>query len=566
MSASEAVATIEAVDHLAAAQSYAYDNNTPFGYVVSQNPAAGSLVSMGTTVNILISLGQPLVPGVVGSSEAEARAAIEGVDELQVGAVSYTYNPMVEAGLVISQNPAGGTAVPIGTTVDLVVSLGQSSTVPAVAGTTKAEAITAITTAGLTVGSLTYEYSEVVAAGVVVRQSPDAGTVLVAGSTVDFVVSMGQPATAMEHGGSRLVELLNNDGGWHMSANGDPNSPSDANISGSAAIGLAQAYRQTGDPNMLAALEQAKTFLLGKTDSFAIADGTLAVEFDDVLGGTACTDHVMDNFYDKLATGTYYDAISQTTHDTASYVQLLRDRRFNEGVANMAAWDLGLALHSAHIIGAATAEWVDGVKAEIDELDGNEGYDVLGLAGAVYGLAAAGEDYDPYAGQHASASNLSDLAAILAGYQLETGGFTWRSLYMDPHFDETLKETVYGLLALEAFDRSGYLMQIRDAANYVQSVQLETGGWENYPGEGENNESTGEALRAIMTIAPPLGDFDDDGDVDFRDFAGLASSWMSVTGEGQWNADCDIARPKDNTIDGHDLRVFVNNWLASVEQ
>ncbi|MHC4154127.1 MAG: PASTA domain-containing protein, partial [Planctomycetota bacterium] len=558
--------TIEAVDHLAAAQSYAYDNNTPFGDVVSQNPAAGTLVNIGTTVNIVISLGQPLVPGVVGVSEAEARAAIEGVDELQVGTVSYAYSPTVAAGFVISQNPVGGTAVPIGTTVDLVVSLGQSSTVPAVAGTAKAEAITAITAAGLTVGSVTYEYNDVVAAGMVVRQSPDAGTVLVAGSTVDFVVSMGQPATAMEHGGSRLVELLNNDGGWHMSANGDPNSPSDANISGSAAIGLAQAYRQTGDPNMLAALEQAKTFLLSKTDIFALTDGTLAVELDDVLGGTVCTDHVMNDFYDKLATGTYYDAISQTTHDTASYIQLLRDTRFNQDVANLAAWDLGLGLYSAHVIGTSTAEWVDGVKAEIDELDGGGGYDVLGLAGAVYGLAAAGEDYDPQAGQHASASNLTDLAAILAGYQLETGGFTWHWLYMEEGADETLKETVYGLLALEAFDRSSYLMQIRDAANYVQSVQLETGGWENYPGEQENNESTGEALQAIMTIAPPLGDFDDDGDVDLKDFAGLASSWMSMAGAEQWNPDCDISRPKDNTINRLDLAMFVNNWLAAVGQ
>jgi hypothetical protein len=370
----------------------------------------------------------------------------------------------------------------------------------------------------------------------------------------------------MEQGGSRLVELLNNDGGWHMSENGDPNLPSDANISGSVAIGLAHAYRRTGDPDMLAALQQAKTFLLSKTDTFGVTDGRLAAELDDVLGGTACITHVMDNFYDKLAAGTYYDSISQTTHDTASYIQSLCDRRFTQGVANLAAWDLGLGLHSAYVIGASTAEWVDGLKAEIDELDGDAGYDVLGLAGAVYGLAAAGEDYDPQAGQHASASNLSDLAAILAGYQLETGGFTWRSIYMDPHFDEALKETVYGLLALEAFDRSSYLMQIRDAANYVQSIQLETGGWEDYPGEGENNQSTGEALQAIMAIAPPLGDFDDDGDVDFRDFAGLASSWMSVAGAGQWNADCDIARPKDNTIDGLDLAVFVNNWLAGVQE
>ncbi|HUT28368.1 MAG TPA: PASTA domain-containing protein [Sedimentisphaerales bacterium] len=566
MSANEAVTTIEAVDDLAAAQSYAYDNNTPFGYIVSQSPAAGTVVSMGTTVNIVISLGQPLVPGVVGLSEAEARVAIKGVDELQVGTVSYAYSPTVAAGFVISQNPAGGTSVPIGTSVDFVVSLGQSSTVPAVVGATKAEAVTAITTAGLTVGSVTYEYNDVVAAAVVIRQSREAGTIVVAGSALDFVVSMGQPGVVMGLGGSRLVELLNNDGGWHLSPNGDPNVASDPNIFGSIATGLLQAYRQTGDPNMLAALQKSKLFLLGKMNNFAVTDGMLAVELDNILGGSECVDHVMSNFYDKLAAGTYYDAASRTTHDTASYVQSLRERRASQGAANLAAFDLGLGLYSVNLIGAETTEWINGVKAEIDELDGNHGYDVLGLAGAVYGLAAAGEDYDPQAGQHASASSLSDLAAILAGYQLKTGGFTWHWLYMEEGIDETLKETVYGLLTLEAFDRSSYLTQIRDAANYVQSVQLETGGWEDYLGEGENNENTGQALRAVMTIAPPPGDFDDDGDVDFKDYATFASSWLSDAGGERWNPDCDISYPNDDTVDALDLAVLLNNWLAAVEQ
>ena len=53
---------------------------------------------------------------------------------------------------------------------------------------------------------------------------------------------------------------------------------------------------------------------------------------------------------------------------------------------------------------------------------------MIGLAGAVYGLAAGGEDYDPVAGEHAAASNLSDLAAILASYQIDGGGFAYADL------------------------------------------------------------------------------------------------------------------------------------------
>jgi len=282
-------------------------------------------------------------------------------------------------------------------------------------------------------------------------------------------------------GGNRLVELQNNDGGWDWSLDdGDPNSGSDTETFASVAMGLAQAYYQTEDPNMLAALQKAKVFLLNKTDDFVSSDGALAVELDSILGGTACVDYVKTNFYDKLEAGTYYDANSDAVHDTNSYVQALRNRRFDEEIANLAAWDLGLGLYNAYVIGANTTEWLAGVKAEIDELDGNYAYDVLGLAGAVFGLVAVGEDYDPQAGQHAAASSLSDLAEILAGCQLDTGGFTWHPAFMNEGWDEMVQETVYALMALSEFERPGYSTNISDAGIYLQSVQLVTGGWENH--------------------------------------------------------------------------------------
>jgi hypothetical protein len=105
---------------------------------------------------------------------------------------------------------------------------------------------------------------------------------------------------------------------------------------------------------MLAALQKAKAFLLSKTDDFVGTDGALAVELDSLLGGTTCIDYVSTTFYDQLEAGTYYDARSGIVHDTNSYVQAQRDRRSNEGIANLAAWDLGLGLHSSYVIGANT--------------------------------------------------------------------------------------------------------------------------------------------------------------------------------------------------------------------
>jgi hypothetical protein len=61
---------------------------------------------------------------------------------------------------------------------------------------------------------------------------------------------------------------------------------------------------------------------------------------------------------------------------------------------------------------------------------------------------------------------------------------------------------------------------------------------------------------------PVRGDFEPDKDVDFVDFATLASAWLSTpSNPGTWNAVCDISNPQDFIIDYKDAVIFVNNWL-----
>jgi parallel beta-helix repeat protein len=305
---------------------------------------------------------------------------------------------------------------------------------------------------------------------------------------------------SMVAGGNRLVAMQYSDGswGWPLTA-----PPTYANIIGPIAMGLAQAYQQTGAVGQRTALVNAGAYLLTKNNNFSPSDGYLAAELDKVLGVTTYTTHVMTNFYNPLAAGTYNRNGAGTLYNTAGYVQLVRDSRVSQGIPNLAAWDLGMGLVAASSCGASTADWISGVKAEIDELDGNQYYDVIGLAGAVYSLAFVGEDFDPTAGQHSAASNLNDLAAILAGYQLSTGGFTWNSAYVTLG-NETNQETAYAILALNQVNRTTYLTNIHDAADYLISVQLGTGGWDNFPGDpgGENNELTGEALWGISAAYP----------------------------------------------------------------
>ncbi|MBL1214915.1 MAG: T9SS type A sorting domain-containing protein [Ignavibacteriae bacterium] len=309
-----------------------------------------------------------------------------------------------------------------------------------------------------------------------------------------------------QNGADRLAALQQNDGGWDWPLDdGDPNDPSAVNTIGPIAMGLAHAYHFTGDPAHLTALSNAGALLLSKTNNFSPSDGYLAAMLDDIFGGTAYVDHVTTNFYDPLAAGTYDKNGAGTLYTTADYVLLVRTNRANQGIANLAAWDLGMGLVGAAMAGANTADWIAGVKAEIDELDGAEYYDVVGLAGAIYGLAIVGEDYDPTAGEHAAANSLADLANILASYQIDMGGFAWNSAYVIPNDDnEVIQETAYSLLALNELDRELFLDNIIGAGEFLIGVQLLTGGWENNPGSGENNEITGEALWGISVSSPEL--------------------------------------------------------------
>lgn len=307
--------------------------------------------------------------------------------------------------------------------------------------------------------------------------------------------------TVMQNGGSRLAATQYTDGGWGWPLNAPPTYE---NIIGPIAMGLAQAYRVTGDPAMLSALQDAAAYFQSKpTGYFSPSDGYIAAELDSILGGTANTDFVKANFYDQLAAGTYNRKGLGTLYDTAGYINLIRTSRESQGIANLAAWDIGIGIVGAAAVGADTTEWINGTKAEIDELDGSAYYDVVGLAGAIFGLATVGEDYDPIAGEHAAASNINDLADILASYQIGlSGGFTWNSNYLNPNEgNETVQETAYAILALK--EVGGYGNVIDRASQYLQSVQLSTGGWENYAGDGENNEVTGEALWAISANPVP---------------------------------------------------------------
>ena len=61
------------------------------------------------------------------------------------------------------------------------------------------------------------------------------------------------------------------------------------------------------------------------------------------------------------------------------------------------------------------------------------------------------------------------------------------------------------------------------------------------------------------------GDVNGDCFVDLGDFEPLAAAWESQPGKANWNSNCNIASPSDNTIDLADLLVIIKHWLTSTQ-
>ncbi|HHT21207.1 MAG TPA: PASTA domain-containing protein, partial [Tissierellia bacterium] len=170
-----------------------YSDTVEEGHVISHRPSADTEVNEDSIVDVVISRGrqikQTTVPDVTNIPHADAIAALRNV-KLQ-NSFTEEYSNDVAEGLVISQSPGEGTEVEEDTVVNLVISLGpETVTVPSVTGLIQSEASTILTNAGLRM-SFSETYSDTVAKGYVISQSPGQGASAPRGSTVSVVISQG---------------------------------------------------------------------------------------------------------------------------------------------------------------------------------------------------------------------------------------------------------------------------------------------------------------------------------------------------------------------------------------
>jgi len=125
------------------------DEKTPRGFVISQNPVAGTKMSPGTTVDLVVSKG----PSLIEISDLSRKSPEDAIQILETLGFEYElieeYSEDVEVGLVSGTLPEAGEIVTPDKLIQVIVSLGIRIEVPEVEGLKYEDAIRVLEELGL---------------------------------------------------------------------------------------------------------------------------------------------------------------------------------------------------------------------------------------------------------------------------------------------------------------------------------------------------------------------------------------------------------------------------------
>ncbi len=205
MTEEEATEAIEGAGLEVGEVAHEVSDEVGIGLVMSQDPEPNTKQEEGTAVDLVVSDGPEHgapdtsamveVPNLAHMTPAQAEAALgklglkakRGEDVPAATLLGAT----VRVGRVGAQTPAPGAGVAPGMTVTYQLAKADDGVeVPSVTGKSKDDAVYALEAAGFEV-SVQYDYSDSVAEGKVISQSPSAGSGAGKGSTVTIVVSLG---------------------------------------------------------------------------------------------------------------------------------------------------------------------------------------------------------------------------------------------------------------------------------------------------------------------------------------------------------------------------------------
>jgi beta-lactam-binding protein with PASTA domain len=159
----------------------------PPGTVLDQRPAEGSQVKAGSQVHIVVAVPELVaVPNLVGMLRDEAIRLLYK-QMLKLG--SMEDRPAEERiGTIVAQQPAAGSQVLAGSSVDLVLAVEGPLIVPGVVGMYRQEALAILLAAELASGIIKEQESDQ-PAGTVLEQQPSAGQLVARNTLVSLVIA-----------------------------------------------------------------------------------------------------------------------------------------------------------------------------------------------------------------------------------------------------------------------------------------------------------------------------------------------------------------------------------------
>ena len=175
-------------------QNEEYSDEYAKGLISEQYPPVKSLVrKKGGTIKFTVSAGKELVEVLdVTNMLYESAQSLLSAKTL-IAVPLHEYSDQVEAGKVIRTEPESPSMVEKESEIIVYVSDGPETVsveVPSIIGKTTAKAAKLLTDAGLVLGESTDEYNEA-KAGTVIAQDIPAGTVVDAGTAINYTVSLG---------------------------------------------------------------------------------------------------------------------------------------------------------------------------------------------------------------------------------------------------------------------------------------------------------------------------------------------------------------------------------------
>ena len=170
-----------------------FNTQYPPQAIVSQMPPPGTRIKIGQHVHVLVSLGPPqvVIPNFVGASIRAARiTAIQR--NLELGDVVGIHWPGVEPDQVVAQDPLPESAELRSPAVNILVSVGEepaSYLCPKFVGQPYAEARRSLERAGFKVAGVTSIPTQSGPRGVILTQSPAAGSKIDSAAAFNLEVS-----------------------------------------------------------------------------------------------------------------------------------------------------------------------------------------------------------------------------------------------------------------------------------------------------------------------------------------------------------------------------------------